>query len=331
MVNPHKNDIIGLFAQHPVAANLVMVIMLLSGMMALGSLNTQFFPSFEVEVVSVRVIWSGATPEDVERSIIVQLEHELRTVDGVDKITSSSSQGAGAVLLEFPEGTDMGQATDRVQERVNSVRNLPQDAEQPQVSHLSNFDPIAKMLIHGPSDMRELRMLARRFERELLARGVAKIDMTGLPTEEIAVQIPMQELQALDMSLAQAASRIADASRDLPAGTVGKQDVGRQLRSLSQRRDVSGFEQLPLATDKSGQLVRVGQIRTTGAGGGCGAGGAPPQAQSDRHQLPGQAGGSASGFPLPERRFTGFGTYYSGLAEGNPCNPAARCADHPVR
>jgi len=256
----HKNDIIGLFAQHPVAANLVMVIMLLSGMMALGSLNTQFFPSFEVEVVSVRVIWSGATPEDVERSVIVPLEQELRTVEGVDKITSTASQGAGAVLLEFPEGTDMGEAADRVQERVNSVRNLPQDAETPQVSHLSNYDPIAKILIHGPSDMRELRMLARRFERELLARGVAKIDISGLPTEEVAIQIPMRELQSLDMSLAQAAKQIADGSRDQPAGTVGKHDVGRQLRSLSQQREVSGFEQLPLMADKSGRLVRVGDV-----------------------------------------------------------------------
>jgi multidrug efflux pump subunit AcrB len=253
----HKNDFIGLFAQHPVAANLIMVVMLLSGVMALGSLNTQFFPSFDVEVVSVRVVWSGATPEDVERSIIVPLEQELRTVEGVDKMSSTSSQNVGAVLLEFPEGTDMGEATDRVQQSVNSVRNLPQEAEQPQVSHLSNYEPIAKMLIHGPSDMRELRMLARRFERELLARGVAKIDISGLPTEEIAIQIPMHELQALDMSLAQAGSRIADSSQDLPAGTVGKRDVGRQLRSMSQQRDVAGFQQLPLVTDKSGQLVRV--------------------------------------------------------------------------
>lgn len=257
---PHKNDIIGLFAQHPVAANLVMVIMLLSGVMALGSLNTQFFPSFEVEVVSVRVIWSGATPEDVERSIIAPLEQELRTVEGLDKMTSTSSQSAGAVLLEFPEGTDMGEATDRVQERVNSVRNLPQDAELPQVSHISNFDPIAKILIHGPSEMRELRMLARRFERELLAKGVARISITGLPNEEIAIQIPMQELESMELSLAQAAKRIADGSRDLPAGTVGKHDVGRQLRSLSQQRNVSGFEQLPLAADKSGQLVLVADV-----------------------------------------------------------------------
>ena len=256
--NPqHKNDIIGLFAQHPVAANLVMVIMLLFGAMALGSLNTQFFPRFDVEVVSVRVIWSGATPEDVERSIIVPLEQELRTVDGVDKITSTSSQGSGTVLLEFPEGTDMGAATDRVQERVNSVRNLPQEAEQAQVSHVTNYEPVASMLIHGPADMRELRMLARRFERELLAQGVAKIDITGLPAEEIAIQIPMEELQSLDMSLAQAAKQIADSSQDLPAGTVGKHEVGRQLRSMSQQRDVSGYQQLPLAIDKSGQLVRV--------------------------------------------------------------------------
>ncbi len=256
----HKSDIIGLFARHPVAANLVMVIMLMSGVMALGSLNTQFFPGFEVEVISVRVIWSGATPEDVERSIIVPLEQELRTLEGLEKMTSTSSQSAGAVLLEFPEGTDMGQAADRVQERVNSVRNLPQDAEQPLVSHLSNYDPIAKILIHGPTEMRELRMLARRFERELLARGVAKIDITGLPSEEIAIQIPMQDLQSLDMSLAQAANRIADSSRDLPAGTVGKHDVGRQLRTLSQQRTVSGFEQLPLAADKSGRLIRVADV-----------------------------------------------------------------------
>ncbi len=253
----HKNDFIGMFAQHPVAANLVMVIMLLSGIMALGSLNTQFFPSFEVEVVSVRVIWSGATPEDVERSVIVPLEHELRSVEGVDKISSTSSQNAGAVLLEFPEGTDMGAAADRVQERVNSVRNLPQDAEKPQVSHLSNFDPIAKILIHGPSDIRELRMLARRFERELLAKGVAKVTISGLPTEEIAIQIPMQSLQSLELSLAQVAKRIEENSRDLPAGTVGKYDVGRQLRSLSQQRDVAGYEQLPLLAEDSGRLVRV--------------------------------------------------------------------------
>ena len=113
--------------------------------------------------------------------------------------------------------------------RVGSVRNLPQDAETPQVSHIVRYEPIARLLVHGPAQMRELRTLARRFERELLSLGVAKVDIRGLPEEELAIQIPSTELQALDLTLEQVASRIADTSRDLPAGTVGRDDVGRQL------------------------------------------------------------------------------------------------------
>ena len=258
----HKNDIIGIFAQHPVAANLIMVIMLLSGVMALSSLNTQFFPNFDVEVVSVRVVWSGASAEDVERSVTIPLEQELRTVDGVDKITSTSSEGISSIMLEFPEGTDMSVASSKVEERVDSVRNLPQESETPQVSNITDYEPIAKLLVHGPSDMRELRQLARRFERELLRRGVAKVDISGLPDEELAIQIPMAELQALNLSLGSAAQKIGDGSSDEPAGTVGKYDVGRQLRSLSQQRDESGFAQLPLITDAEGRLLRVGDVAT---------------------------------------------------------------------
>lgn len=256
----HKSDIIGLFAQHPVAANLMMVVMFLSGVMALSSLNTQFFPTFEVEVVSVRVVWSGSTAEDVERSISIPLEQELRSVDGLDKLTSTSAQGVAVVTLEFPEGTDMSAATARVEERVNSVRNLPQDAETPQVSHVVRYEPISRLLIHGPADMRELRNLARRFERELLAAGVAKVEISGLPEEEFAIQIPAAELQALGLTLEEVAARIANSSRDLPAGTVGRDDVGRQLRSLNQQRTESGYEQLPLLNQSDGQLIRVADV-----------------------------------------------------------------------
>lgn len=264
MANPssfvHKDDIIGIFARHPVAANLVMVIMLLSGAMGLTQLNTQFFPTFDIQVVVVRVVWPGATAEDVERSITIPLEQELRSVEGVEEITSTSAQSVSAIIIEFPEGTDMGEATDRVESRVKQVRNLPQDAEAPEVSHVINFEPIARLLIHGPSDPRELRTLAYRFEEELLRRGVAKVDIVGLPEEELAVQIPQRQLQALEMSLAELGQRIEEVSRDLPAGKIGKEDVGRELRALSQRRDVAGFEELPLVTSGSGDYLKLGDV-----------------------------------------------------------------------
>ena len=257
MAFQHKSDIIGIFAQHRVAANLVMVVMVLAGVWALSNLNAQFFPNFEVEVVSVRTVWSGASAEDVERSITVPMEQSLRTVDGLDKMTSTSSQGVSLVSLEFPEGTDMGQATDRVEELVNAVRNLPADAEQPEVTHAIRYEPVARVLIHGPTDIRELRPLARRFEHELLDLGIAKVDITGLPEEELAIQIPLSTLDELGLSLARASERIAAESRDLPAGTVGRDEVGRELRALGQRRTEVEFEQLPLIADDDGQLIRV--------------------------------------------------------------------------
>ncbi|MEJ2575109.1 MAG: efflux RND transporter permease subunit [Gammaproteobacteria bacterium] len=256
----HRNDIIGTFAQHKVAANLLMVIMLLSGVWALSNLNAQFFPNFEVEVVTVRTVWSGASAEDVERSITVPMEQSLRSVDGLDEMSSTSSQGVSLVSLEFPEGTDMGAATDRVEELVNAVRNLPADAERPEISHVLRYEPVAKLLVHGPARAEALRHLVRRFERELLDRGIAKVDITGLPEEELAIQVPLATLQDLGISLGQVADRVAAESQDMPAGLVGRDDVGRELRTLSQKRTGVGFESLPLLADQAGRLVRVGDV-----------------------------------------------------------------------
>ena len=93
----HKNDIIGIFAQHQVAANLLMVIMLLAGAWAVLRLNTQFFPNFALDIVNVRVVWTGASAEDVERSITNPLEQELRNLDNLKKITSTSASTANYI------------------------------------------------------------------------------------------------------------------------------------------------------------------------------------------------------------------------------------------
>jgi len=256
----HRNDFIGRFAQHKVAANLLMVIMLLAGVWGLSNLNVQFFPNFEVEVVVVQTAWSGASAEDVSRSVTVPLEHALRSTDGLDKMTSTSSQGQSVISLEFPEGTDMGAASNRVEELVNGVRNLPTDAEPTEVTHVVRYEPIARLLIHGPKDTRELRPLVRQIERELLDLGIAKVEMTGLPEDELAIQIPQATLGDLGLSLRQLADRIAAESRDLPAGTVGRDDAAREVRALNQRRTETEFEQLSLIADGAGRLIRIADV-----------------------------------------------------------------------
>jgi len=249
-----RKGIIGFFVHHRVAGNLVMLVMILGGVLALSRMNIQFFPTFALDVVSVRVVWSGASAEDVERGITDPLEQRLRSVDGLKKMTSTSAQGISSITLEFHEGTDPIQAVDDVRQQVDEFNNFPADAEEPQVARLERYEPVARLLIYGEVERSELRNLVYRFEDELLDRGIDRIAIRGLPEQQISIDVPVERLETLGLSLEQIADRVASLSRDLPAGMMAQQDSTRELRSVEQRRSPQAFETIPVL---SGDRVRM--------------------------------------------------------------------------
>ena len=256
-----RDGLIGYLARHPVACNLLMTIMLLVGAWSLTRLNTQFFPSFDIEAIAVAVKWTGASAEDVEAAITEPIERELLGIGEVKEMISTSSRGSARISLEYEEGTDMDVALDQVKERVAAVRNLPAPAEEPVITRALNYEAVARLLVVG-SDLRTLRPIVRRIERELLANGIAKIDIVGLQREELAIQVPSAALHELDMSLTDIAQRISALSVDLPAGSVGRDEASKQLRALEQQRDETGFERLALRSGDDGRLLTVGDVAT---------------------------------------------------------------------
>ncbi|WP_051221967.1 efflux RND transporter permease subunit [Neptunomonas japonica] len=260
--NGPLQNLTALFTEHRVAANLLMILMLLAGVWGVKKLNTQFFPSFELDIIIVSVAWSGAAAEDVERSIVLPIEEEIRSINGIDTLYSTSSQSRASIRLELTENSDVQYTLDEVKQKIANIRSsLPSDAEEPVVQRIIRYENIASMLITSENAaISELRVLARRFERELLDKGIRKIDFTGMPAEEIAIQVPTEQLHSLGMSLSDIATNISQRSVDLPAGTAAKSDGSRQIRSLSQQRDVEGFKQLPIISDNTGRLVRLGDI-----------------------------------------------------------------------
>ncbi|MGC9008587.1 MAG: efflux RND transporter permease subunit, partial [Halothiobacillaceae bacterium] len=108
------NGILGVFVRHKVAANVMMLVAFLVGLLALNRMNVQFFPTFALDVISVRVVWTGASAEDVENGITNPLEERLKTVDGLKKLASTSAQGVSSITLELVEGTDPLLALDQV-------------------------------------------------------------------------------------------------------------------------------------------------------------------------------------------------------------------------
>ncbi|MBW0148397.1 efflux RND transporter permease subunit [Marinobacter arenosus] len=254
-----RKGVIGFFVHHRVAANLVMLVMILGGVLALTRMNIQFFPTFALDVVSVQVVWSGASAEDVEQGITDPLEQRLRSIDGLKKMTSTSAQGISSITLEFHEGTNPIQALDDVGQQVDEFTNLPADAEEPQVTRIQRYEPVARLLVYGDVDRSELRTLSYRYEDELLERGIDRVAITGLPEQQISIDVPVERLESLGLSLEQIADRVASVSRDLPAGMMAQQDATRELRAVEQRRSPQAFESVPVLSGDRIQL-RLGDI-----------------------------------------------------------------------
>ena len=228
-----KTSVLAVFARHPVAANLLMVMMMISGLWGLSQLNTQFFPSFDIDFVSVRVTWPGASAEDLETLVTDPLERELKGIDNVKELASLSVDGQTLITLEFRENTDMGPALDEVKERVDLVTNLPDGADNPKISRIINNELVASLLVSGPDDQRGLRALVNQFERELLEQGISHIRIFGLPEEEIAIQVSPGTLRELGLTLEDVSRKISAASRDMPVGIIGQCGLGHRHMGTS--------------------------------------------------------------------------------------------------
>ncbi|GAB3289272.1 efflux RND transporter permease subunit [Parahaliea aestuarii] len=252
--------LIDTFTRHPLAANLLMMMLVLAGIWGLRQLTVQLNPPQPSHSVSVDISWPGAAAEDVELLITQPVEYQLRSLQHLKSLTSTTLESHSSIRLEFERGTDMGLASDRVKQQVAQTRDLPADMETPVVSIHEPMETVAALLLAGTGSLSELAPLARDIESQLLARGIDQVEFRGVPEEEIAIQVDSKTLYTLGLPLGEIARRILDNSADVPAGSAGSGQLERKLRSLEQRRSAQGFAELPLSTGDGEQLVRLGDI-----------------------------------------------------------------------
>lgn len=252
-------SIVQTFIRHPNAANLLMALLILFGAFSLARINTQFFPTVDRPNINVVVSWPGASAEDVETNILAVVEPEVRFIDGVDKVTSYAREGSGTIALEFGEGADMQKALSEAEAAVKGVTTLPEDSETPTVSRTQFFDSVAKVSISGDVPEATLRIWAKKMRDDLVARGIDKVDFTGLRDEELVVEIPERELRRLNMTVADVSRAIENNSRDLPSGNV-EGAVDRQLRALADIKTPNALRQLEIKSFSGGEKVHLGDV-----------------------------------------------------------------------
>lgn len=257
-----RNDLIGIFVRHRTAANLLMVLMVLIGVVSLQRMNTQFFPDFGIDFVTVQVEWRGASAEDVDTNIVQAIEPEVRFLDGVKQVRSTAQEGFASIAVEFLPGTDMQLALSNVETAVGQVTTLPDDSERPEVRRVVRYDPISRIVISGPYSEAALKAVAKRMRDDLLDRGIDKVTLLGSRDEEIWVEVPQRKILELDMTLEEIARRIGETSQDLPSGDTSGA-FQKQIRSIGLEKEASGIARIEVKSLPSGQKIYVDDIART--------------------------------------------------------------------
>ncbi len=250
-------------ARNHVAANIVMFILILGGMVAAFSLTVEVFPDIEFDRVAVTVAYPGAGPEEVEEGIVMPVEEAVQGLEGIKRVDSTASEGGGSVIIEILKGNDLDMLTQDVKAAVDRIRTFPQNTERPVVQKLMRSRSVMSVVVHGDMDMHALRQRGEALRDDLLSlKEVTQADLVGVPPYEIAIEISEENLRRYGLTLGQVAAKVRAASLDLPAGVV-KADGGEiLLRTKERRYTARQYGEIVVVSKQDGTLVKLKEIAT---------------------------------------------------------------------
>ena len=248
-------------SEHRIAPNLLMAFLILGGFLMSLTIRKEFIPPYEADMVRVSVAYPGATPSEMEQGVVLPIENELASLDGFKEVTSNVSRGSARVNVELENGTDKQQAYQDIQQAVNRISTFPAQIERPIVSLVSRSIEVMELALFGPLERFELKRLAERIKDQLLqSPQISKVELKGLPDEEIQVEIRQVDLQRYGLTLNQVAQVISANALEQSAGSV-KTDGGDILVTLDDKVYwADDFKQIPLISDSRGVQLRLGDI-----------------------------------------------------------------------
>lgn len=254
---------IGWFTYHPTAANLIMGGLMLLGLVAVPGLQRETFPEIENDQVQVRVVYKGATAEEVEDAICRRLEDALESIVNLDEMRCESSEGVGTATAIKLEGADMARFLDDVNSEVDAIDDFPDDTELPVIEELGRTDAVVSVAITGPDDPVVLKAYAEDVKDRLSkAADIAEVTINGFSDHQLRIEIPAQRLRHYGLSAADIANTVQQQSVGVPAGQLEGRDEDVLLRFDDQRKTVAALADLVVISSRSGASIRLGEIAT---------------------------------------------------------------------
>ena len=248
-------------AGHSVTANLLMLVFLVGGLIWANRIKQEVFPDFDLDIVNITVPYPGASPEEVERGIILAVEEAVQGLEGIKEMSASASEGVGTVRIEILEGENIQRLAQEIKNEVDRISSFPEEAEDPLVVIAQRKRYVVSLALHGDQSEWILREMAEDIRDRLLQDpGITQVELEGVRNYEISIELSQETLRAYNLTLDEVAQRIARASVELPGGAI-KTEGGDILVRMKERRDYGHeFGKIPIITANDGTEVLLENI-----------------------------------------------------------------------
>ncbi|MFL3013108.1 MAG: efflux RND transporter permease subunit [Candidatus Neomarinimicrobiota bacterium] len=253
-------NIIRWFILNTVAANLLMVFIIIAGIFTLSRLRMEVFPDITIPIINVSIIYPGASPEDIEESICVKVEEQVQGINGLKRITSSSNEGYGSINIEIENGYDIDEVKDEVKAQVDAITSFPDDAEKATIKSFDGQPEVITIAVHGNVDEVSLLNIAEKIRDEVSELPNITQTRLGKKPKEISIEVSEKTLQKYGISFDYIASKIRTSSMDVPGGAIETYDGEILIRSKGQAYTGDEFGIIPVLSLPDGSTVLLRDI-----------------------------------------------------------------------
>jgi multidrug efflux pump subunit AcrB len=256
-----KKGPIAWMAGHSVAANLLMLVLLIGGIVLAYNIKKEVFPYFDMDMVRITVPYPGASPQEVEQGILLAIEEAVEGLEGADEVRSTAREGLGTVTVDMIEGENLQKLAQDIRNEVDRIVSFPEDIEEPAIAIVSRKRYVVSLALYGDQSERVLREYAEYIrERLLQEQDITQVEVISARNYEIDVEIPQNTLRAYSLTLEDVAQRIRRASIELPGGAI-RTPSGDILVRMKERRDFGPeFAQIPIITASDGSQILLDDI-----------------------------------------------------------------------
>ena len=254
-------SIVKYFIRYGISGNVILALVLIFGFFGLNSLRRTFFPEVPSRIISIQAVYPGSSPEEIEESVVLKIEDNLKGTSGIDRVTSISNENQATVTVEIKQNADIDLVLQDVKNAVDRITSFPTGLESLDVYKKEALSRAMSFAIHGEVDLHTLKASAREVERDLLAiEGISKVALSGFPDEEVVISIKEDQLASFGITLQQVTTAVASNNVEITGGTVIGVNEELKIRSTPKAYYASDLQDLIVKANADGSMVRLKDV-----------------------------------------------------------------------